>query len=244
MAPTAQVDPQVLTQEPWDALAVYRGQQAVIDSHMRSLTQNAPEEQESNPDSPAAQGVRSAIFALQQQKTRVASLISTLEHGYAQITLPSASSHATGHVEDPRLVKIPLTPLWLGVILAMMVSMVVLGSFNLLTQAWTMATLPILVVESLPFIILGNRNESRLRAAGIPTYGTQLFYKGTVPAHAWGLYQTAKKSGLFATIGIWAPREAFRKLTFGDPIIFGEVEGQYFLIAQFNLSLDLGGRGR
>ena len=238
MAPTA--EPKVLTQEPQEALAFYRGQQATIGEQVKTLTKNATEEWERNPNSPASKGLRDAISALQQQEAGVRKFVSVLENGYAPITLPSAPSHATGNVEDPRLVKISLMPLFAGVALATMVSLLALGLASIIdTTLAGLAMLVSVVVEALPFVILGKRNESRLCAARIPSYGTQRFYKGTVPDHAWASYQTAKASGLFEKIRIWAPREAFHKVTFRDPIIFGEVQGQQFLIAQFNLSLDL-----
>jgi hypothetical protein len=152
-----------------------------------------------------------------------------------------------GHLHDPRpykdfsqlnrefsvLYKIGVA----GFVVNIVLSMFLTGS-TVLPLVGMLFFLPVLFTVVISFD-RQQKNTEAIRAAGIRE--TEVFFlKGEVPDEARTKLVLAQTSGLFDNVMVAAPREAFERVITGDPVIFGEADGQTYLVAAWDLGSDLG----
>lgn len=192
-----------------------------------------------------ADEVRNASISLGKALTRARKVLAVAQSGYAEIGLPTIAGWVQGYVEDPRPYQRSYLPLALLVALGGMVLACV--GFFLITSQLTVGR-AIILLSLLPILVglfLGIRDRGRatinrraLESAGMSPFGTLHFLKTPTPEWVQEKVREAKESGLFEEIRVTAPFEAFTHVTPNDPVIYGVVARQTFLIAQFGLTGD------
>ena len=188
-------------------------------------------------------------------------VVQALEEGYAEIVLGMKEGWETGYpCKDPRPSQYPQCSI---ITLAVIVGWaLIIGLFSLWRLGFSffiqgeghfvLGAFLLFIIAGLACATvfgteiwfqerLGNINNRALwkkgvsARAGVPL----LFLKQSLPSHVAVRVDRARECGLFDAVRVYAPSAAFKRVFLGDPIIFGEIDGQTFLIAQFNLGEDL-----
>ncbi|MDO8470735.1 MAG: hypothetical protein Q7S63_02040 [bacterium] len=187
-------------------------------------------------------------------------IIQALEAGYAEITLDMKPEWEIGFPSrrDPRPSQHPIYTNTILALLTAMASLVGLYKIWYLGFPFFTQEAPQFMIGSfLLFVILvadmviggvawcsiekalEKINSEALLKEGLPPGGTRFFLKQKLPSPVALRLKKARQSEVFDSIQVLAPAEAFKKVFLGDPIIFGRIGTQTFLIAQFNLGEDL-----
>ncbi|HEY4694611.1 MAG TPA: hypothetical protein VIH52_01445 [Candidatus Nanoarchaeia archaeon] len=158
---------------------------------------------------------------------------------YSRWTLPTRQGWAVGYIEDPRPHKILSGGVESGpfnFVVAMLIVAGVLAVLGLSLSWWAVgSSVTFGLIGAVAITIPFERNSRALAAAGIPILGKILFLKGEVPEQPRLSYQQAKDSRLFDSLRIFAPEEAFKRVLRVDPVIFGTIGDETFLIVAFDL---------